>query len=175
MTRLFPLLWSTVRGRSARRENHHDGRRGFTMVELVTVAVVIGTLVRINVPNFHELYLRARAADVAGDFEIVRVAALNYHADHIQWPKDGYTGQVPMGLEEYLPDGYQFDRPGYRLDWEHWVLPEGLPDDPGAGALLGVSMVTEDEELGQAVVDLLGSSMLHFRLGSKYTFIFERS
>jgi len=147
---------------------------GFTMVEVLTVAVVMGTLVRIALPNFHEILLKARAAEVMGDFEVVRLAVLNYHADHLEWPGDAYVGQVPSGLEEYLPENFSFNRAGYRLDWENWVLPNGLPKDPSTSVLLGVSIATEDAELGQAVVDFLGSSMAHYVLGSNYTFIIER-
>jgi hypothetical protein len=144
------------------------------MVEMLTVAVVMGTLVRIAVPNFHEILLKARAAEVMGDFDVVRVAVLNYHADHLQWPTDAYTGQVPVGLEEYLPEGFRFFRMGYDLDWENWVLPNGLPRAPGTQALLGISIVTDDRELGQAMVDLLGGAMAHYTLGGSYTFVVER-
>lgn len=149
-------------------------RRGFTMVELLTVTMVMGTLARMAVPNFHDMLLKARATEVLGDFETVRVAVMSYHADHLQWPTDGYTGQVPAGLAPYLPEGFTFDQPGYRLDWENWMLPDGLPGDPQSGVLLGISVVTPDRELGQAVMDLLGASMAHYALGDTYTFVVER-
>ncbi|HKJ01297.1 MAG TPA: prepilin-type N-terminal cleavage/methylation domain-containing protein [Longimicrobiales bacterium] len=148
--------------------------RGFTMVELLTVAVVMSTLARMAVPNFHDVLLRARAAEVAGDFETVRVAVMNYHADHLRWPKDGYTGQIPAGLDRYLPDGFRFDRPGYRIDWENWTLPSGLPTDPDRNVLLGISIVTDDMELGQAVLDMLGGAMTAYTLDDTYTFVVER-
>lgn len=168
MRRLVSWLWPTSLDVDTR------GHHGFTMVEVLTVAVVMGTLVRMAVPNFHEVLLKARAAEVMGDFEVVRVAVLNYNADHLTWPQDGYTGQIPPGLEEYLPENFDFTGPGYRLDWENWVLPNGLPKDPGSGVLLGISVVTEDRELGQAVLDLLGNSMAHYTLGDIYTFVVER-
>lgn len=163
-------------GRRARRTRPSARRDqgGFTLVEAVTVAVVMGTLVRIAMPNFHEVLLRARAAEVAGDFETVRVAVLNYHADHLAWPADSYAGQVPTGLAEYLPEGFSFVRAGYELDWENWVLPNGLPQNPESGVLLGISIVTTDAELGHAVVDLLGS-MASYALGDTYTFVVERA
>jgi hypothetical protein len=144
------------------------------MVEVLTVAVVMGTLVRIALPNFHDLMLRARAAEVVGNFETVRIAVLNYYLDHREWPADAYTGQIPAGLHEYLPDGYPFDQAGYRLDWENWVLPDGLPMHPETGVLLGLSIVTTDRELGQAVIDFFGSAMANYTLGTKYTFVVER-
>lgn len=169
------LRWLGLRRRGGEAPRRRDtGPGGFTMVEVMTVAVVMGTLVRMALPNFHEILLKARAAEVVGDFEIVRVAVLNYHADHLQWPADAYTGQIPPGLDEYLPNGYQFDQAGYRMDWENWVLPDGLPKHPDTGVLLGISIVTEDRELGQAVIDFLGGAMAHYTLGTKYTFVVER-
>jgi hypothetical protein len=144
------------------------------MVEVVTVAVVMGTLVRMAIPNFHDVLLKARAAEVLGDYEAIRVAVLNYHAEHHQWPDDAYTGQIPSGLEGFLPDGYTFDRPGYRMDWENWVLPDGLPRHPDTGVLVGISVVTDDRELGVAIMDLMGNGVPAYNLGTKYTFVVER-
>ena len=144
------------------------------MVEVLTVAVVMGTLVRMAVPNFHDLLLRARAAEVVGEFETLRIAALGYYADHREWPADAYTGQIPDGLQEYLLEGYSFDQAGYRLDWENWVLPDGLPQHPETGVLLGISIVTEDRALGHAVMDFFGTAMARYTLGTKYTFVVER-
>ena len=144
------------------------------MVEVLTVVVVMGTLGRMAVPSFHDVLLRARATEVIGDFETVRIAVMSYHADHNQWPADGYTGQVPPGLAAYLPDGFSFERMGYRLDWENWALPGGLPQDPDARAILAVSVVTQDRELGEALGDILGGAMAHYALGDGYTFVIER-
>ena len=163
-----------LRRRPGHRVFDPDERRGFTMVEVVTVALIMGTLVRMAMPNFHAVLLKSRAAEVLGDFEVVRVAVINYHDKYLRWPDDGYTGQVPAGLDEFLPEGFNFNRAGYRLDWENWMLPNGLPQDPQSGVLLGISIVTEDKELGAAVVDLLGGAMAHYTLGTTYTFVVER-
>jgi len=168
------LRFVRPQARWSRGARHVESRRGFTMIEMLTVAMVIGTLARMATPEFHGALLKARAAGVAGDFETVRVAVLNYHADHLEWPPDGYPGQVPKGLAPYLPDNFSFVRQGYRLDWENWILHDGLPKHPESGALLGISIVTTDRELGQAAVDLLGGGMGHYTLGSTYTFIIER-
>lgn len=155
------------------RRRGRDDTGGFTMVEVITVAMIMGTLVRMAIPNFHEVLLKARAAEVVGDFEVVRLAVMNYQADHHTWPADAYTAEVPEGLEEYLPEGFSLTRPGYQLDWENWMLPNGLPQDPESGVLLGISIVTEDRALGLAVMDLLGG-MASYNLGTKYTFVVER-
>lgn len=150
---------------------HRDDGQGFTMVEMLTVALIMGTLARISVPDFHNAVLKARAASVAGDFEVVRVAALNYHAKYLKWPANGYPGQVPQGLAEFLPEGFTFRRAGYQLGWENWTLPDGLPQDPQAQTIMGISIVTQDRELGAAVVHLLGAVRAHYTLGDTYTFV----
>lgn len=146
---------------------------GFTMIEVLTVAVVVGTLVRVAMPGVHDLVVRARAAEVVGDFEVVRLAVLGYYGEHHEWPADGYTGQAPLELVPYLPEGFSFERAGYSLDWESWVLPSGLPSHPQVRGLVGISVVTEDRALGHAVLELLGSRA-GYALGNAYTFILER-
>ena len=165
----------TTLGRPVRpRRTRRQTLGGFTMVEVLTVAVVMGTLVRIALPNFHEVLLRARAAEVVGDFEVVRLAVAGYYTDRGEWPPDSYTGVVPEGLDPYLPDNFSFEGAGYRLDWENWVLPDGLPQAPEVRSLLGISVVTTDRELGQAVLKLLGGGMAAYNLGDAYTFVIER-
>lgn len=156
----------------AQREGQQ--RRGFTMVEMLTVAMVVSTLARIAVPDLHRVVLRGRAAEVVADFQTVRLAALTYRSERQAWPRDSYTGQVPPGLEGYLPGDFRFERQGYRLDWENWSLPDGLPEDRSIQGLVGVSIVTDDMELGQAVADALGGAGAHYALDDTYTFVIER-
>ena len=143
------------------------------MVEALTVMMVTSVLVRIAVPNYQDLRLRARAASVVGDFEVVRLAVFNYNADYLTWPEDLGPGTAPDVLEPYLPGGFDFDRGDYLLDWENWTLPGGLPKHPDTRQLLGISINTSDAALGLAVVDLLGSGTAHYSLGETYTFVIE--
>jgi hypothetical protein len=143
------------------------------MVEALTVMMVTSVLVRIAVPNYQDLRLRARAASVVGDFEVVKLAVFNYNADYLTWPEDLGPGVTPNVLAPYLPGGYDFDRGEYLLDWENWTLPGGLPKHPNTRRLLGISINTPDAALGQAVVDLLGSASAHYSLGETYTFVIE--
>lgn len=147
-------------------------RAGFTFVELLTVTVLVGTLARISAPGVHDVLLDARAASVVGDIDVVRVAALGHQADHFTWPADAGPGDVPPGLAPYLPEAFDFQGPGYVLDWDVWPLPDGLPGAPGTRLLLAVTVVTEDRALGLAVAEAMGGGT-HFSLGSRYTFLVE--
>jgi len=146
---------------------------GFTMVEVLTTLMVISVVVRLGIPNYQEIRLKAEAVKVVGDFNVVRHAAAEYMTEHNDWPQDLGAGQVPPELTSYLPPGFSFGRGRYQLDWEHWVIPSGLPSNPDIRAILGLSVVTEDRALGAAVEGLLGSGRANFSLGPSYTFIVE--
>jgi prepilin-type N-terminal cleavage/methylation domain-containing protein len=146
---------------------------GFTMIEVLTALMVMSVVVRIGIPNYQEVRLRAEAAQVAGDFNVVRQAVFEYLAENHSWPPEFGTGQVPPGLTPHLPEGFTFQRGRYQLDWEHLMLPSGLPSHPDARAILGVSIVTEDRALGAALEEILGSTSTHFSLGGSYTFVLE--
>ena len=103
----------------------------------------------------------------------MRQADYEYLAEHRGWPGEYGAGYVPPELGPYLPEGFSFNRGRYQLDWEHWILPSGLPSSPDTRAILGVSILTEDSALGAALEDLIGSAFSHFSLAGSYTFVLE--
>lgn len=152
-----------------------DGRRGgFTLVEMLVSAAIVGILAGLAIPNMRTILLRARATELAGDMDVVRVATQSYQADHHAWPAEANAGEVPPELVPYLPDGYSFVRDGYNLDFENWSLPGGLPGDPNTHTLIGVSVVVTDDTLGNALVELLGSAII-FSVGNTHTIVIDRS
>lgn len=122
-------------------------RAGYSLVELLLVLALISLIVAITLPNLQRAIVKARAADAVGDLNVVKVAVLNYQADHSSWPEDRGAGEVPPGLEPYLPDGFGFTDEYYTLDFENWT-----GENPG---LIAVTLVTGDDELGLALLDML--------------------
>lgn len=149
--------------------NAAKGRSGFSLVELLIVLLIIGILASLAIPTYHSMVIRARAAQVAGDLNTIKVAAYNYDADHHEWPPETDAGQVPAGLAPYLPENFSFVRDDYELDWEYWVL---SGTSTSGGARVGASVVTDDTRLGAAIVRLLGG-IPHIIIGNRYTFIFQ--
>ncbi len=156
----------TDRARAARRS-------GFTLVELLVVVAIVGILTGLAIPNMRTVVVRARAADVAADLDVVRVATLQYNADAHVWPAEAGAGETPAELVDYLPAGFSFQGDGYQLDFERWNLPSGLPADPNTRTLIGVSVITEADDLGHAVAQLLGGSIL-FSAGNTHTVLIDR-
>ena len=47
---------------------------------------IVGILAGLAIPNLRTMIYRARATEVAGDLEVVRVAAISYNATQNAWP-----------------------------------------------------------------------------------------
>ncbi len=146
-------------------------RKGYTLVELMVAAIMVGILARIAMPLYQNMTYRARAAATLGDLNAIRVAAYAYNTDTNRWPADAQPGEVPPELVPYLDDGFTFTRSHYQLDWENWVLPDGTPQHPDTNVLLGISIVTSDARLGHALEEVVPGNGVRFTLGSSYTFI----
>jgi prepilin-type N-terminal cleavage/methylation domain-containing protein len=159
------------------RARRLDSRRGgFSLIELLMAVSIVGILAGLAIPNLRSMTFRARATEVAGDLEVVRVAALNYNGDEHRWPADAAQGVVPPEFVsgDHLPSGFVFQGNGFELKYENFSLPGGLPGDPTTTQLIAVSVTVETEELSNAVVELLGGSLV-FSVGFKHTVVIDRS
>jgi prepilin-type N-terminal cleavage/methylation domain-containing protein len=152
-----------------------DSRRGgFSLIELLMAVSIVGILAGLAIPNLQNMTYRARATEVAADLEAVRVAVLTYNADRFRWPADAVLGVVPPELTDFLPDGFSFQGNGYELKYENYSVPGGLPGDPSTRQLIAVSATVDAQELSNAVVELLGGSLI-FSVGTKHTIVIDRS
>ena len=138
--------------------------RGFTFVELMTVIIILGLLAGIAILKYIDLRNAARAAEVAGDFRTVMVAAYNYYSDHNDWPPDGAAGVVPPSLVQYLPGSFRFDKPEYTLDFDN--MSRGGPN-----SVVGVTLSTQDDDLMRKLKRNLGTKQPYFEAGSTLTYL----
>ena len=134
--------------------------------------LLVSIITRIAIPQLQEILTRARATEVRATFSVVVGAANRLSLENLPWPPDVDAGVVPPGLLRQLPPGFSFDRARYQLDWENWVLPEGMPGEPTVRGLIGISITTSDRSLGLALMDLIPVNA-KFALGETYTFIFS--
>jgi prepilin-type N-terminal cleavage/methylation domain-containing protein len=145
--------------------------RGFTLVELCITIVIAAILVRVALPNYLAMIRNGRAARAVSELMVVRAAAFSYYTERGTWPAEGAAGQVPAALAPYLPPRFSFNRGSYRIDWENWVLPNGLPRFPNRQTMLGVSVVTNEKALGNAVLKLLARANPRLTHGTSYTLL----
>ena len=161
-------------GTEGRRRARPDARRGgFSLIELLMAVSIVGILAGLAIPNLRAMTFRARATEVAADIEVVRVSTLEFNGDQFQWPAEVATGVVPPELNGYLPEGFSFQGNGYELDYER-ITGVILPGDPNTNQLIGVAVTADDEQLSNAIVELLGGAIL-YSSGMKHTFVIDRS
>jgi len=142
-------------------------RRGFSLIELMTVVSVLGLLVAIAVPRYRDMKRRAVAAKIASDFNAVRVAAYNYFADNSTYPPDGSAGVTPAALLPYLPQNFKFANGNYTLDYDVWPS----PSDPKQ-LVVGVTVTSGDQELVNLIARNSPSGGTGINVGNGYTYIF---
>jgi prepilin-type N-terminal cleavage/methylation domain-containing protein len=157
-----------------RKEHRGLGRGGFTLVELLVTVSIVGILAGLAIPNLRNMTFRARATSVAGDFEAIRVATLNYNANAHAWPAETASGNVPPELVNFLPEGFSFVGTGYELDFENVPVPLGLPGAPNVRLLIGASVTAPDDRLSNGIVELLGGTVI-FSVGNTHTVLIDAS
>jgi prepilin-type N-terminal cleavage/methylation domain-containing protein len=125
--------------------------RGFTLIEMMIVVTIIAILAAIALPKFIDISMKAKAAAIVADTRLILAAAQHYHADHGHYPPDGWWGEVPDGLEDYLPGDFSFSR------HESWTVlysfdnmryPKAYPSYAKRfGMWVSVSVWTNDQQM----------------------------
>ena len=86
-------------------ENGNRDRKGFTLVELLMVIVVIGILVAIMLPVLNPSRDNAKKKQQALDRETIAVALKTYEHEFMKWPAT--ASGVPLPLGTYADDNYK--------------------------------------------------------------------
>ncbi len=128
--------------------------RGFTLLELMVVVMVISLLAGFAMPKFSAVRKRATAAEAIGALDVIRHAAFAYNETTGDWAPGGSTGVVPPELVTYLPSGFSFSQPEFDLAWRHTTWMSGGVEQ----STQMVQVFTHDPAVCDAVNNLLGGS-----------------
>ncbi len=135
--------------------------RGFTLVELAIVVLIISILAAMAQPHYSHMRTRARAAQAVSELDNLRSAVVRYQGLNHAWPPEAAAGIIPLGLQAQLQDGYSFTRTGYTLDYDNWG---GIP------FVVGVTLITTDTELGAMILQSVGNM---WNSGDRYSMVIE--
>lgn len=109
---------------SLRLNPHRHSRlgsvRGFTLVEILVVVVIISLLAMMAVPGVQIVQRRAKTGAIANDFRVFATAFETYAHEKGAFPPESDVGEIPLGMETYLkPDAWKRVTPmGGRYNWE---------------------------------------------------------
>lgn len=148
------------------------GRRGWTLIELLMVMLILGILVNLAVPALRLIRRRAEAAHVIGDMRVIHVAALASHADLGLYPPTDDWGNVPPPFVPTLPEGFEFLYGEAMYRWHRYAAPDGSPMDPSQTELLAVEVRVDDPGLA-ATIRSLYKGRLTFGSATNVFFILE--
>ncbi len=142
------------------------------MPEAFLALFLLALPVQIVAGHIRDHRLESRAQELAEDLGSIEDAVRAYRSEHQDWPDAAPAGIPPPSMAGLLPEGFSFERDGYILRWEHWPLPDGLPGRPEAEALVGVSVISDGEGVGEgAAVRTPGA--VGYRFGEVYTIFLE--
>ncbi|MFC1660273.1 prepilin-type N-terminal cleavage/methylation domain-containing protein [Gemmatimonadota bacterium] len=92
-------------------------RRGFTLIEVLIVVVVLGILAGLALPSLQTAIWKAHAADVLGDVHVARLAYHQYLADGGGRTRTRPWRRIPPDIESFLPDGFSFENDVAEYRW----------------------------------------------------------
>jgi prepilin-type N-terminal cleavage/methylation domain-containing protein len=103
---------------------HQPGQltlRGFTLVEIMVVVVIIGLLAALAIPAFQRNQRASQNARTVNDFRIFVQAFEVFNTQNGNWPPNAAGGVVPIGMSgDFKEDAWRAARTaiGGRWNWD---------------------------------------------------------
>jgi prepilin-type N-terminal cleavage/methylation domain-containing protein len=105
----------------ASQRPHSVRTRGFSLVEIMVVVVIIGLLAALAIPAFQRNQRASQNARAINDFRIFVQAFEVYNTQNGSWPADSGGGVVPTGMSgDFKEDAWTMARNslGGRWNWD---------------------------------------------------------
>lgn len=113
-------------------------RRGFTLIELIAVVIVLALLAGVAVPAFVDYGRRARVSVLTSELKAIRRVVFQYNMDTGEWPSDTANwGDLPSELAGRF-DGNPFRASGATQAQYDW---NGPPFHAGAGMNVAIRLL----------------------------------
>ena len=119
-------------GMRSQRNSPQRGSRGFTLIEIMVVVVIIGMLVTLILPKVLDRQDQAAIVKAKADIHSLSSAVKLYKLDNFKYPStsEGLKALLPgtgdnKGYIERLPEDpwgqdYQYQYPGQNMEFDIW-------------------------------------------------------
>lgn len=113
--------------RMRRSTTHKHLIRGFTLVEIMVVVVIIGLLAAIGMPTFRQVTMRSKATALVNDIRQFTTALQTYNHQNGRWPAETNPGEIPTEMVGAISPNFTKPTPlGGQFDWDADVSPGGI-------------------------------------------------
>lgn len=86
-----------------KEKTHYSSQKGFTLIELITVALILSIILTIAIPRlFRQTKNSIDGSRIMSDFQYITQAISNYASDYKQYPN--HLSDLNSGGYKYLPD-----------------------------------------------------------------------
>lgn len=136
-----------------------SNQKGFTLVEVMFVVVIIGILNAIALPTIAHVQREAQAHRLANDFRVIRDSIEFALSELGTPPPDGFPGRHPRELIPYLPrEAMRTSITRAQWDWENWI---GMRRNFELGMTLRMRHGLENDPLMQRVDEIMDDGDLN--------------
>ncbi len=113
--------------------------RGFTLIELIVIIVVLAILSGVAIPKYIDYSERARVTAISANLKMIRRALLNYRMEKGDYPPDQLGGVMPPEMNEYFSSAV-WATPIQGVGVYNWEGPPGWAgiEAIGVGSLVSV-------------------------------------
>jgi prepilin-type N-terminal cleavage/methylation domain-containing protein len=129
------------------------GNRGFTLVEIMVVVVIIGVIAAMGMPAYRRITMRSKTAALVSDLRSYSTAFITYSLQNGRWPTDGTPQQIPAEMTGALASGFSLRSPiGGVYKWNYDVSADGI--NAKAAIIIetdGAEAVSVDADLRQMI------------------------